>query len=97
MIEHLLNIVPMVATVFLVICYVPQIIRTYKTKDVSSISLSFFVLLNIALSLLLLNSILLFTQNGNFGYVVAYIFNEGLAFIMLIMILKYRENKSKPV
>lgn len=93
MIEILLNIIPIFATVFLIICYIPQVIHTYKTKEVSDISLSFFVMLNIALTLLLINSILLFTQNGNFGYVVTYLFNEGLAFVMLVMILKYRKKK----
>lgn len=93
MIETLMNIIPIVATVFLVICYLPQIVHTYKTKEVEDISLSFFVMLNIALTLLLINSILLFTQNGNFGYVVSYIFNEGLAAIMLVLILKYRKKK----
>lgn len=94
MINTLLNVIPTVATFFLVVCYLPQLIRTLKTKDVSSISLSFFAMLNIALTLLLINSILLFTQNGNWGYVVTYIFNEGFALWMLILILKYR-NKNK--
>lgn len=93
MIEILLNIIPIFATVFLIICYIPQVIHTYKTKEVGDISLPFFVMLNIALTLLLINSILLFTQNGNFGYVVTYLFNEGLAFVMLVMILKYRKKK----
>jgi MtN3 and saliva related transmembrane protein len=92
MIETLLNVIPLIATIFLVICYFPQLHKTWKTKDVTGISLSFFVMLNIALSLLLVNSVLLYTINGNFGYVVTYIFNEGLAFIMLIFILKYRKN-----
>lgn len=93
MIEILLNIIPVIATVFLVICYIPQVVHTFKTKEVEDISLSFFVMLNIALTLLLINSILLYTQNGNFGYVITYVFNEGLAFVMLVMILKYRKKK----
>lgn len=95
MINTLMNIIPVIATFFLIVCYFPQLARTYKTKDVSSISLSFFVMLNIALTLLLVNSILLFTQNGNWGYVVTYIFNESLAFLMLLMILKYRKKEGK--
>jgi uncharacterized protein with PQ loop repeat len=92
MIQTLMNVIPTVATVFLIICYFPQLYRTFKTKDVSSISLSFFAMLNIALTLLLVNSILLFTQNGNWGYVVTYVFNELLAFSMLVLILRYRKN-----
>lgn len=90
MIDTLLNIVPLIATFFLISCYLPQLVHTVKTKEVESISLGFFVQLNIALFLLLLNSALLWTQNGNFGYVVMYIFNWGLAFTMLLLILKYR-------
>ena len=93
MTQVLLNVIPIIATVFLIICYFPQLYKTWKSKDVSGISLSFFVMLNIALTLLLINSILLYTVNGNFGYVVTYIINEGLAFAMLILILKYRKKK----
>lgn len=91
MIPFLLNMLPIVATVFLISCYLPQIKQTYETKNVEGINLWFFVQLNIALTLLLANSILLFTQNGNFGYVVTYVFNEVLALVMLIFILKYRK------
>ena len=68
MINTLLNIIPMIATVFLVICYFPQLHKTWKTKNVEDISFSFFLMLNVALTLLLINSILLYTQKGNFGY-----------------------------
>lgn len=91
MIHHLMNIIPIVATFFLIACYFPQLKKTWQTKKVTDISLAFFVQLNIALFLLLVNSVLLYTQNGNFGYVVTYVFNWGLAFVMLIMILKYRK------
>ena len=97
MTEHLMNIIPLIATVFMTICYLPQLIQTYRTKDVSGISLSFFALLNVALTLLLINSILLYTVNGNFGYVVSYIFNEGFALIMLIMIIKYRRKTPREI
>ena len=88
----LMNWIPIVATIFMAYCYVPQIIQTIKTKKVRDLNLPFWINLNIALTLLLTNSILLFTQNGNFGYVVSYIVNEGCALIMLILILKYRKN-----
>lgn len=91
MITHLLNIIPILATFFLVVCYLPQLVHTLKTKEVKDISLPFFAMLNVALTLLLINSILLFTQNGNFGYVVTYVFNEGFALWMLILIIKYRK------
>lgn len=86
-----LDILPLLATIFLTICYLPQLIKTYKTKDVSSMSLPFWIMLNIALSLLLANSVILAFLYGSWGYMVSYIFNEGLAFLMLLMVVKYRK------
>lgn len=91
MINTLLNVIPLIATIFMTLCYIPQIVQTLKTKDVTGISLTFYILLNISLTLLLINSYLLFLTNGNFGYVISYIINEGLAFIMLVLVLKYRK------
>jgi uncharacterized protein with PQ loop repeat len=89
--KFLLDLLPMAATFFLTLCYVPQIIRTYKTKDVSSMSLSFWVMLNIALSFLLVNATVIYLKFGTWGYMVTEILNEGLAFVMLIMVIKYRK------
>lgn len=91
MINTLLNVIPLIATIFMTLCYIPQIVQTLKTKDVTGISLTFYILLNISLTLLLINSYLLFLTNGNFGYVISYIINEGLALIMLVLVLKYRK------
>jgi uncharacterized protein with PQ loop repeat len=87
----LLDVLPLIATVFLTICYLPQIIRNYRTKDVSSMSLTFWILLNIALTCLLTNAFVIFLQFGTYGYLVTEILNEGLAFIVLIQVLKYRK------
>lgn len=84
---------PSIATVFLVVAYVPQVIQTFKTKNVDGISMSFWLLINIALSLMLVNAIKTFIDTGAWGYMVAEIFNEGLAFVMLIMVLKFRSKK----
>lgn len=93
MITHfLLNLLPTIAGVLLGICYIPQIIKTYKTKDVSSMSLSFWIILNFALSFLVVNSVVVFKTSGVWGYMVTEIFNEGLAFVMLAMVIKYRKN-----
>lgn len=87
----LLDYLPIAASVFLTVCYLPQIIKTYRTKDVSGISLPFWVFLNVALSLMLVNSIVIFIEFGTWGYMVTEIINESLAFIMLVMVLRYRK------
>lgn len=89
----LLNLLPSIATVFLTIAYLPQIIHTFKTKKVDGISLNFWLILNVALILMLTNAIVIFIKFGTWGYMVTEILNEGLAFVMLIMVLKYKDNK----
>lgn len=87
----LLELLPIIATIFLSICYIPQIVKNYKTKDVSSISLWFWVLLNIALTLMFTNAFMIFNKFGTYGYLITETFNLGLAMIVLIQVLIYRK------
>jgi len=91
--EFLLNHIASIAGIILGICYLPQIYTTYKTKNVEGMALSFWVLLNIALSCLVVNSIVVYQLTGAWGYMVTEFFNEGLALVMLIMVAKYRKKK----
>lgn len=91
----LLDYLPILSTIFLTACYLPQLIKTYRTKDVSSISVSFWILLNLALTCLLINAAVIFVKYGTYGYLVAEIINEGFALTMLILVLKYRKKGVK--
>jgi uncharacterized protein with PQ loop repeat len=93
MIQFLLNILPTIAGILLGVCYIPQIMKTYKTKDVSSMSLSFWIILNCALLCLVVNAEVVFLTKGVWGLIATEVFNEGLALVMLIMVLKYRKKK----
>lgn len=95
--NFLLNLLPSIAGILLGICYIPQIVKTIKTKDVSSMSLSFWVILNFALTFLLINSIVVFITSDYevWGYMATEIFNEGLALVMLILVLKYRTKNNE--
>lgn len=90
----LLNGIASVATVFLTVAYIPQIIQTFRTKNVDGISLQFWILLNIALTLLLINAAVVFATTGVWGYLVTEILNESLAFVMLVMVMKYRRKEA---
>jgi uncharacterized protein with PQ loop repeat len=94
MIQFLLNILPTIAGILLGVCYIPQIMKTYKTKDVSSMSLSFWIILNCALLCLVVNAEVVFLTKGVWGLIATEVFNEGLALVMLIMVLKYRKKKA---
>jgi uncharacterized protein with PQ loop repeat len=89
--NFLLNLLPSIAGILLGICYLPQIAKTFKSKDVTGMSLAFWIILNLALSCLVVNAVIVFKTSGVWGYMVTEIFNEGLAFVMLLMVLKYRK------
>ncbi|WP_186786225.1 PQ-loop repeat-containing protein [Paenibacillus agilis] len=91
--SFLLDIVPMLATIFLTICYFPQIVKNYKTKDVSSMSMPFWILLIVAISLLTVNAFVIFIKFGTFGYLVTEILNLALAVTVLAQVIIYRKKK----
>lgn len=91
-VKWLLDVITIGATFFLTICYVPKIIKNYKLKEnaVAGESIAFWVMLNIALTLLLTNAYAIWGIFGTYGYLVTEILNEGLALITLGQILYYR-------
>lgn len=95
MTNFLLNLLPSIAGIFLGICYIPQIVKTVKTKNVEGMSVQFWIILNIALTMLVINSLVVFKTSGVWGYAVTECFNEGLAFVMLLLVLKYRKKAAK--
>lgn len=85
------NYLPILATIFLTICYIPQIVKTAKTKDVSSMSVLFWLILNLALLIMWANAVLIFVRTGIYGTVITETLNEGLALVVLIQVLVYRK------
>lgn len=89
--QFLLNLLPTIAGVLLGVTYIPQIVKTVKTKDVEGMSLAFWIILVIALLMLAVNALAVFVQTGVWGYLVTETFNSGLAIVMLILVIKYRK------
>lgn len=102
LLNFILNYLPLIAGVMLGVSYIYQIGHLFKTKLTEGISVSFWVMISLALFLLLVNSIAIFIQFGTWGYMVTEIFNFSLAVIVLVMVLYYRRQgerisqKSKP-
>lgn len=94
MIYFLLNVLPQIGTVLIGAMYIPQIMKTYKTKDVSSMSFAFWLMLVCALSVLTINAIVVFIVFGTYGFLITEAVNLTLALVVFIQYLKYR-NKSK--
>lgn len=90
----LLELIPILATIFLSICYVPQIYKLHKTKNAESQSLLFWILLSISLSLLWTNAFMIFNKFGTYGYLITETFNLGLALVVLVQVVKYKKKDS---
>lgn len=90
------TIAPTLATILISIAYLPQIIKTFKTKKVDDLSLGFWVLIVSFLVCMLSNATyLLLTANG-VGYFLTELANFTLAVVVLVQILYYkRKNKEK--
>lgn len=93
LVEFLLNYLPLIAGFILCISYVQQIGLLYKTKETGGISIKFWVILSVALSMLLINAITIFIVFGTWGYMVIELFNVGLALVVLGMVLYYRKKE----
>jgi len=95
MTNFLLNLLPSLAGIVLAFCYIPQIMTTLRTKDVSGMDLRFWLILDLALAMLLTNAIVVYLQFGTWGYMVTEAFNLGLAIIVTALVLKYRKKEKK--
>lgn len=93
--EFLLNLLPTIGGIILGICYIPQIVKTVKTKDVTGMSLYFWIILSVALLILTVNALAIFIITGVWGYLVTEIFNLGLTLTMLILVGKYRKKSDE--
>lgn len=87
----LLNILPQIGTLLIGLMYIPQIIKTHKSKDVTGMSLWFWIMLVCALSVLTVNATVVFITFGTFGFLITEAVNLTLAVVVLIQVLKYRK------
>lgn len=88
----LINIVPMFAIPLLTLGYIPQLIKTFRTKDVSGISKAFWVMLSGALFCVLVAQVTSFVVYGTWGLMLKEIINFIPAFAMMIMVFMYSKN-----
>lgn len=82
-----LVLINMIATFLIGACYIPQIITTYKTKNVEGMSLSFWIMLVMALFCFTLNAVVM----GDISYLITQMLNLSLAGVMLVMVMMYKK------
>lgn len=89
--NFVVNMIPLIAGVLLAICYCPQLLKTFRTKNVEGFSLTFWVILDVALLCFVINALsLLALGSGSYGYLFAELLNLSMSTAMTIMIIKYR-------
>lgn len=84
------NALPLIATVLLAYSYIPQLVKTYRTKSVDDVSPAFWWSISAALALMTVNAAYVFYLTGGYGYLITEIINLSLAVAMLTLVLRYR-------
>lgn len=88
----ILKYFPSISTVLVAWSYVPQIIMTYKTQDVSGQSTTFWVILSIALGMITVVQLALVikAKEKNYGALIFQSINLILAVVMLVGVVLFK-------
>jgi MtN3 and saliva related transmembrane protein len=92
MINTLIAVLPNLATLLLVLCYIPQITHLIRTKKTEGLSIPFWILLIAALTLFTLYNICICIKFGPWFGIVTEGANTVLAVVVFTLLLKYRKN-----
>lgn len=84
------NALPLIATILLAYSYIPQLVKTYRTKSVDDVSPAFWWSISAALTLMTFNAAYVFYLTGGYGYLITEIINLSLAVAMLALVIKYK-------
>lgn len=84
------NALPLIATILLAYSYIPQLIKTYRTKSVDDVSPAFWWSISSALALMTVNAAYVYHLTGGYGYLITEIINLALAVTMLTLVIKYK-------
>ncbi|WP_368074157.1 SemiSWEET family sugar transporter [Polaribacter sp. L3A8] len=80
------EIIGLVAAVFTTTSFLPQVFKTYKTKDTSGLSLSMYIIFFIGVLLWLIYGIWI----QSLSIILANIITAILTFYLLVMKIKYK-------
>lgn len=89
--NFLLNILPLLSGVLLTISYIPQIVTTFRTKNVEGIDRRFWLLISLSLAGLAVSTGAVWYYKGTYGNFVTEFVNVSLAVTMLVLVFKYRK------
>ena len=87
------TIAPTLSTILITIAYLPQIVKTYKTKSVKDLSLGFWVLITMFLVCMVTNAAYLLVTANGLGYFITETVNLTFALVIVCQILYYSKKK----
>ena len=93
--KFILTIFPMIATIGMVYCYIPQIILIQKKKNADSQSIQFWILISIFLLSMFMMNIKIYTSGNSdalFG-VISQGANLFLALVILIQTIYFKRGR----
>jgi len=82
-----IEIIGLIAATLTTAAYVPQVIKTWKTKDVKSMSLSMYIVMFSGVAMWFTYGVLL----NSLAIVLANIVTGGLTFTLIFLKIKYRK------
>lgn len=90
-------VAPLIASIVIVPAYLPQAIKTQKLKDVSGISIWFWILINIFLLCMWTNSLASYIYDGRLGYFITESLNWAFAIWVLgqVVVFGRKDRKAK--
>lgn len=89
------KIAPLLASILISIAYLPQIWKTWRTKNVEGVSLWFWIIINAFLFCMWSNSLSSLIYDHRLGYFITETINWLFALIQLILVIVYRKKNKK--
>ncbi|MAW96810.1 MULTISPECIES: SemiSWEET family sugar transporter [unclassified Leeuwenhoekiella] len=85
-----IEILGLVAAVLTTSAFAPQVYHTYKTKDVSGLSLPMYFIFLSGLLLWILYGV----QTGSIAVIAANVVTSGLVIVLIVLKIKYGKTRS---
>lgn len=87
--DIIVNIASVTAGFILGLSYIPQVWKFYRTKNVEGVSLSFWLILDLSLTMLFILAVDNYLATGALGLITAQGLNLGLALVVTGQVLYY--------
>lgn len=82
-----------ISSVWITLCYIPQVVELLRTKNADGISVDFWLNLNVALLALTISTLSVGVIHGSWGAFITEVLNLLFALTVLYLVVSYRKQK----